>query len=85
MTIKNRWEIDRKERKEGRQVLAKGCRETLHVALMVLQGGVAAVKKFKKFLLFKNLNIEFLYDPATPILGIYPEELTGTQIAIYSC
>ena len=52
MTIKNRWEIDgRKEGREGRQAL-EGCRETC-ASLMVLQGGVAAVKNSKIFALQK--------------------------------
>ena len=34
---------------------------------------------------FKKLSIEFLQDPAIPLLGIYPKELkAGTQTDIYA-
>ena len=33
--------------------------------------------------LFKNLNKELQYDPTTPLLGVFPEELkVGTQTGI---
>ena len=33
-----------------------------------------------------TLNIEILYDPAIPLLAIYPKELkTGTQANTHTC
>ena len=35
------------------------------------------------WLFLKKLNVELLYDPAVPLLGIYPKELkTGVQTNI---
>jgi hypothetical protein len=39
---------------------------------MVMQAGATPLEKIWR--LFKSLNIELPYDPAIPLLGIYPKE-----------
>jgi hypothetical protein len=43
-----------------------------HTLLVGMQAGATTLKKLWRLL--KNLNIDLLYDPAIPLLGIYPKE-----------
>jgi hypothetical protein len=44
-----------------------------HILLVGMQAGVTTLEK-KNWRLLKNLNIDMPYDPAIPLLGIYPKE-----------
>jgi hypothetical protein len=43
-----------------------------HILLVVMQAGATTLEKICRLL--KNLNIDLPYDPAIPLLGIYPKE-----------
>jgi hypothetical protein len=43
-----------------------------HTLLVGMQDGASTLEKIWRLL--KNLNIDLQYDPAIPLLGIYPKE-----------
>ena len=49
------------------------------VTWLIADGNVKWCSHYKKILwrFFKNLNRELPYNPAIPLLGIYPKELTA--------
>jgi hypothetical protein len=44
-----------------------------HTLLLGMQAGATTWKKIFFLFMFKNLNIDLPYDPANPLLGIYPK------------
>jgi hypothetical protein len=50
----------------------RGCgKRNLGTLLMEMQASATTLEKFWRLL--KNLNIDLPYDPAIPLLGIYPK------------